>query len=893
MILKMSTRLGLLVALFILSRPPCGLAEAPSSADISSIHAVSPAVKSVARGSGRVALQLDAGLLEIIPIGDAAVRVRFSDGKSAAAKPSFILTGQTPATPFTLREEKQSVTVATAKIQAVVDRTSGAVSFRDSLGKAFLSEQSGGRRFEARTVQNQGTHQVEQSFECPPEEKLFGLGQFQDGIWNWRGISLELRQLNTQIAVPVLVSNKGYGLLWENASRTEFNPADQQIPLAFQGREPESGTHGPTATEQLAASKSNAQANSPSRVGSFTSAQAGEYVFCTRDGDRRDLIEIWIDGTRIAGVTNMWTPRAVVGEIALPANKTCRVEVRGGGRDVKLFARRIDATTTFRSDCGDAIDYTVFFGPKLDEVIGAYRAATGRAPLWPKWAYGFWQCRERYSSQQHLLETAAEFRRRQIPFDLIVQDWQYWGKHGWGSYEWEESAYPNPAELLKGLHAQNVKFMISVWCNPHGETLKDLQANQSMAGDWIDVFSPKAREIRWKHLNQAFYSIGTDAWWGDASEPGDPGTDLLGKKISLGLGDQFTSAYPLFASLSIYEGQRKTAPSKRVCILTRSAFPGQQRYGAAAWSGDINGTWQTFKRQIPAGLNFCLTGLPYWTTDCGGFFHPRDQYQSADYNELLTRWFQWSAFCPVFRIHGYQTETEMWKWLPATQKILLDYDRLRYRLMPYIYTMGARVTFSGDTLMRALGMDFPGDPKAWNSPDEYLFGPAILVSPVTEPKAEYRQVYLPAGSPWINFWSGQSENGGLEIKADAPLHTLPLFVRAGSILPLGPELQYASEKPADPIELRIYPGADGAFSLYEDEGDNYNYERGARATIPFVWNDKTRTLKIGPRTGEFPGMLKERTFRVVLVAPGIGTGIEPSSKATEVRYRGSELKVSL
>lgn len=873
----MTTRPSLLLPLFIL-------------AGISAAHALTPAVKSVARRSGQVALQLDSGQLEIIPISDAAIRVRYSDGK-LAARPSFILTGQTSATPFTLREESQSITVATAKIKAVIDRATGAVSFRDSSDKVFLSEKPMGRKFEARTVQDQATHRVEQGFESPPEEKLFGLGQFQDGLWDWRGISLELRQLNTQIAVPVLISNKGYGLLWENASRTEFNPADQQIPLSSQGQEPKSGTQGPTATEQLTASNSKAPAGLSSLGGSFTSGQAGDYVFCTRDGDRRDQIEIVIDGTRIAGVTNMWTPRAVVGKISLPANKTCRVEVRGGGPGVKLFARCIDASTTFRSDCGDAIDYTVFFGPKLDGVIGAYRAATGRAPLWPKWAYGFWQCRERYSSQKHLLETAAEFRRRQIPFDLIVQDWQYWGKHGWGSYEWEEAAYPNPAELLKGLHAQNVKFMISVWCNPHGETLKDLQDHQSMAGDWIDVFSPNAREIRWKHLNQAFFSIGTDAWWGDASEPGDPGTDLLGKKISLGLGDQFTSAYPLFASQSLYEGQRKTTPSKRVCILTRSAFPGQQRYATAAWSGDINGTWESFKRQIPAGLNFCLTGLPYWTTDCGGFFHPRDQYQSADYNELLTRWFQWSAFCPVFRIHGYQTETEIWKWLPATQKILLDYDRLRYRLMPYIYTMGSQITFSGDTLMRALGMDFPGDPKAWSIPDEYLFGPAFLVAPVTEAKAEFRQVYLPAGSQWINFWSGQRENG--QIKAQAPLGILPLFVRAGSIVPFGPDLQYASEKPADPIELRIYPGADGTFSLYEDEGDNYNYEHGACARIPFVWNDQSRTLKIGPRRGEFPGMLRERTFRVVLVAPGIGTGIEASSKATEVRYRGGEIKLSL
>ena len=408
-----------------------------------------------------------------------------------------------------------------------------------------------------------------------------------------------------------------------------------------------------------------------------------------------------------------------------------------------------------------------------------------------------------------------------------------------------------------------------------------------VVGDWIDVFDPKGREIRWKHINDAFFSIGMDGWWGDATEPGDPGTDLLGKKLSTGPGDRFTSAYPLFASQSLYEGQRAADPDKRVCILTRSAFPGQQRYAAAAWSGDIHGNWETFRRQIPAGLNFSLTGQPYWTTDCGGFFRPRDQYTSADYNELLTRWFQWSTFCPILRIHGYQTETEMWKWLPDTQKHLLDYDRLRHRMLPYNYSVAWKVTSEASTIMRALGMDFPDDAKAWNVADEYLFGPAFLVAPVTEAKAVSRHVYLPAGTGWVNFWSGEKQAGGQRIIAAAPIETMPLFVRAGSIVPLGPDLQYALEKPADPIELRVYPGADGEFTLYEDEGDSYRYEQGVRAAIPISWNDRTRTLTIGARQGEFPGMLKERTFRVVVVTPGKGTGMEPASKASEIRYRGT------
>ncbi|OIQ95015.1 alpha-xylosidase BoGH31A precursor [mine drainage metagenome] len=862
--------------------------------ELASARAADAVVKSVVQQTNEVVLTLDSGRLELRPLNNGAMRVRFSDGKTAETQ-SFVLLRNIPTPRFTVRENKATVIVATAKMQTVVDRATGALSFRDADGKTFLAEMPGARLLKPSVVQGQPTFIVGQGFRSPADEKLFGLGQFQDGLWDWRGLPIELRQLNTQIAVPMLISSKGYGLLWDNASRTDFNLPGDEIKLGPAAAN--SDASGPTATEQLAAAP-KAIGNDAERHGAFTSGAAGEYVFCIRDADRRNEIAILVDGVQIAGVKNMWTPRAVVGKILLPANKTCDVAVRGGGRHVKLFARPLGNTTVFRSDCGEAVDYTVFYGPKLDDVVAGYRAATGQAPLWPKWAYGFWQCRERYSSQQQLLDTAAEFRKREIPMDLIVQDWQYWGNHGWGAYEWDESHYPNPPRLLKGLHDMNVKFMISVWCNPQGQTHADLKTNNMLVGEWIDVFDPLGREIRWKHINQAFFSIGVDAWWGDATEPGDPGTDLLGKKISIGphhrvaLGDQFTSAYPLFASEALYDGQRATDSNKRVVILTRSAFPGQQRYAAAAWSGDINGDWETFKRQIPAGLNFCLTGLPYWTTDCGGFFHPGGQYTSADYNELLTRWFEWSTFCPILRIHGYQTQTEMWKWLPSTQTNLLAYDRLRYRMLPYNYSVAWKVTSEASTIMRALGMDFPGDAKAWGISDEYMFGPAFLVAPVTTAKATSRSVYLPGGTSWVNFWTGENLKGGRQVTVAAPVETLPLLVRAGSIVPLGPDLQYAMQKPADPIELRIYPGADGSFTLYEDEGDSYRYEKGVYATIPISWKDKTKTLTIGARTGQFPGMLTNRTFNVVWVSAGHGNGVglTPTPDAV-VNYNGSTVSV--
>lgn len=849
-----------------------------------------PAIRSIERQISGVSLALPGGVLEIRPVLDRAIRIRFSDGKTPPA-PDFVMDQKLPVPAFRVDESSTAVTISTSKIKAVINRETGAVEFEDQTGKVFLAEKPGTRLLRPVSLQGRSCFTVGQTFQSPATEKLYGLGQYQDGLWNWRGIPLEMRQLNTQISVPVLISNLGYGLLWDNASRTDFNlPGD---PIALSSSHSGADANAPTATEQLGSVKTPSRGGSL-RTGSYTTSSAGDYVFCVRDADRRDDLAILVDGRQIAGVTNMWTPSAIVGKISLPAHKTVTLAVRGGGADVKLFGRPLADDTTFRSDYGQGVDYTVFYGPKIDDAIASYRAATGRAPLWPKWAYGFWQCRERYQSQQQILDTAAEFRRRGIPVDLIIQDWKYWGNHGWGSYEWDSSHYPNPAKLIDGLHDLHFKFMISVWCNPHGKTADDLRAHHMFVGEWIDVFSPEGRDIRWKHLNDAFFSIGTDAWWGDATEPGDPGTAMLGRALSIGPADEYTSAYSLFASQSLYDGQRATDPGKRVVTLTRSAFAGQQRYATACWSGDINGDWQTFRRQIPAGLNFCLTGIPYWTTDCGGFFHPADQYRSEDYNELFIRWFQWSAFCPVLRVHGWNTATEMWNWLPGTQKCLLAYDRLRYRMLPYNYSVAGGVTFTGSTIMRALGMDFPDDPKAWDVSDEYLFGPAFLVAPVTQPKATSRDVYLPGGEGWINFWTGATYSGGRTITADAPIDKVPLFLRAGSIVPFGPELQYADEKPADPIELRVYPGANGSFTLYEDEGNGYGYGKGQYATIPFTWNDRDKTLDIGARHGTFPGMLETRTFRITVVRPnrGVGDGFD-SAADVEIRYQGRPLRVSL
>jgi alpha-D-xyloside xylohydrolase len=477
-----------------------------------------------------------------------------------------------------------------------------------------------------------------------------------------------------------------------------------------------------------------------------------------------------------------------------------------------------------------------------------------------------------------------------------VQDWLYWGKYGWNAMKFDEERYPRPKEMVDQIHAHDLHMMISIWSKfgENTDVYKRMTAKSLLIpGDsWTDFFNPQARTAFWSELKNGIFQTGMDAWWMDASEPESDA--LKDKQTFVGSGNSVRNAYPLYVSQAIYEGQRATTDRKRVVILTRSAFAGQQRYAAASWSGDISANWITLQRQIPAGLSFSMSGLPYWTTDVGGFFRPKDQYTSEAYHELLIRWFEYGAFCPIFRIHGYQSNAEIWNYGAKVEDILRRYDELRYRLLPYIYCAAWGVTKNGETLMRALPLEFPRDPGARLVSDQFMFGPALLISPVTSEGATTRTLYLPSGKDWIDFWTGKRVRGGQRITAEAPLDRIPIYVRAGSIIPFGPHAESASAKP-DPIELRITPGADADFTLYEDEGDNYEYEHGAYSEIPIHWNDKRRTLTLGERRGRFPGMLAHRTFHVVIVREGHGAGIEWSSapdatleyvaKAAAVRIR--------
>ncbi len=623
-------------------------------------------------------------------------------------------------------------------------------------------------------------------------EGFYGLGQHQAGVWNYRGESVDISQDNSNISIPFLISSKGYGIYWNNDSRSRFN---------------------------------NRFAN---------------YLYVS-------------------------------------------------------------------SEVADVIDYYFFYGPDIDRVIADYRELTGQAPMFGRWAYGFWQCKNRYESQVEILGVAQKYRDLRIPVDNIVQDWFWWNRKG--EFEFNKN-YPDPRAMVNQLHDEHFHLMISIW--PFFEPGSENYDYMEKHGWFVDKFkyakppyhadgmavydatNPEARLFYWKKIDESLFKLGVDAWWMDTTEPETEGQEeniLLNHHLAAGSGNRYVNVYPLLDTAGVYEGQRSASDQKRVFILSRSAFAGTQRNAVTAWSGDINSDFLTLRRQIPAGLNFALSGIPYWTTDIGGFVsgNPDD----PAYRELFVRWFEFGTFSPIFRVHGTRStdQNELWSYGPESQKILVSYDRFRYRLLPYIYSLAWKTSSEAYTPMRPLVMDFRTDDRAANIGDQFMFGPALLVNPVTEAGATARELYLPEGK-WYDFWSGSTIQGGRTIESSAPLDRIPLYVRAGSILPMGPDEQWSTEKPADPIELRVFRGADADFTIYEDENDNYNYEKGDYATIPLHWDDHRGVLTIGDRKGQFPGMLENRRFQVVFVGQNRGIGIPPTEVPDrQVQYSGTKIEV--
>lgn len=896
----------------------------------------------------------------VVPINGTFLKVEVFAGnviRIAAAKDRAFLAHSTPATEVRHPEKTRwkldtrdgVATLSTAKLQVRVNLVTGAVAFFDSNGKPILAEKADGRTITPAEVQGEQTSQVRQQWEPNADESLYGLGQRQIGILDIKGWDLDLWQHNTHVVVPFLVSSRGYGVLWDNLSYTRFGdlrefepiPADCLIDVSNQPGGLTTGTFTAANPGQLENAHRTNEISFQSRgrgdargwtrwAGELVPPTTGDYQLKTYSNGR---IKMWLDGK---GVIDHWRQGWLTDndqiKVRLEAGHHYAIKIESGGDERSTMqltwkTPTTDGSTSLWSEVADGEDYYFVYGPALDQVIAGFRQLTGQASLVPEWAFGLWQSRQRYETDKQSLDVVDEFRRRAIPFDNIVQDWQYWPRNAWGSHQFDPARFPDPDGWLKALHERHAHVMISVWGKFYSGTT-NFDAMQK-AGflyqpnlkerlhDWIDfpytfydAFNPAARKLFWSQINPALFSKGIDAWWMDATEPdltASPPT-LEGQRThmnptAMGTASRVMNGYALMNSKGIYEGQRSVAPNQRVFILTRSGFAGIQRYGTATWSGDTTATWTGLAKQIPAGLGFCISGVPYWTMDIGGYTMEQKfstenptPANAEEWRELNTRWFQFGTFCPLTRLHGELKPREPWTFggdsHPAYQTIV-KFDRLRYHLLPYIYSIAGEVTLDAGTMMRPLVMDFPGDTRVREITDEYMFGPAFLVAPVTTCQARSRGVYLPPTTgDWYDFWTGAITAGGQTIDAPAPYDSMPLFIRAGSIIPFGPELQYTGEKPADPVTLYVYAGADGTFTLYEDDGLTCGYEKGAFARIPIHWDDAAKTLTIGKREGKFPGLLAKRTFNVVRVAKAKPAGFSFTPKTDRtVAYQGKEVKV--
>ncbi len=689
-----------------------------------------------------------------------------------------------PGAKFQVSETSDAAILATDALKIELSLKWGNVQFSTAGGENLLRERNSIPRTYEPTEQNgEKTFHIEDRFAPDFSEGFYGLGQHQSGMFNYRGATVELGQNNTDVAIPLLLSTKGYAVMWNTASLTHV---DNRFPLEL----------------------------------------------------------------------------------------------------------------NLRSIAGHAVDYYFIHGPEMDQLIHEYRTLTGHTPMLPKWSYGFFQSKDRYVSQEEVLGIVHRYRDQHIPLDGIVQDWFWWQVEGDPIFNSNFSDVPGE---LKQLHDEHVHAMLSVWGLFDSKSRNFQQMMQQHldvpSAHVYDASNPKARDFFWNNLAGRLFSLGWDAFWLDSAEPeeywphmGD--AILRDKKISIGNGAEYTNIFPFMHTLGVQQHWREASEKKRVFLLTRSAFLGQQRVGAAVWSGDVYGSYWGLRHQVAAGLNFALSGYPYWTTDIGGYWPPHDNpVEDPKFQELYARWFEYGTFCPIFRTHGHRPQNEIWSF-DKVEPILVYYDKLRYRLMPYIYSLAWRVTNDDYTIQRPLVMDWRTDERVRDIGDQFMFGPALLVSPVLQPDANRRTLYLPKAPAWYDFWTGTSQSGSREIDAEAPLDRIPIYVRAGSIVPLGPEIEYADEKPAGPIELRIYTGRDGEFDVYQDAGDGYDYEHGAHSVIPIHWSESTRTLVIGQRDGVYPGMPASIEIKVVFVSAGHGAGIEPTANPDRVvSYNGQSISV--
>jgi len=775
--------------------------------------------------------------IEVQFFAPAVARVIKSPEGVAYEKQSLSVIAKPEKVSFKADIQDNKIVLNTSELSVSVDTGTGIVSYFSKDGKSLLAEKSGMQFIDFDDAGTK-TYQVYQPFILDREEAIYGLGQLQNGKMIQRNMTKNLIQGNVEDVSPFFQSTKGYGVFWDNYSPTLFT--DNEV------------------------------------------------------------------------------------------------------------------ETSFRSEVGDCVDYYFMYGKNADGVIAQVRSLTGQAPMFPLWTYGYWQSKERYKSQKEVVDVVRKYRELGIPLDGIIQDWQYWGhNYLWNAMDFQNPTFNNPQKMIEDVHAMNAHMAISIWSSfgPMTKPYRELDKKgmlfnfttwpQSGLESWspnmeypsgvrvYDAYNPEARDIYWKYLNDGIFKLGMDAWWMDSTEPDhlDWKPEDMDTKTYLGSFRKVRNAYPLMTVGGVYDHQRAVTSDKRVFILTRSGFLGQQRYGVNVWSGDVASTWESFRNQIPAGLNFSLCGMPHWNSDIGGFFagHYNKSWNDDSasknplYQELYVRWLQFGTFNPMMRSHGTDVYREIYKFGKKGEPVYDAIEKmigLRYSLLPYIYSTSWEVSNRQSSFMRALMMDFVDDRKVWDINDEYMFGKSLLVAPIAHaqytPEAVVKvseeegwnrdgvkktetdvavdfmetkstNIYLPAGTLWYDFWTNEKHEGGKEITKETTLDVIPLYVKAGSIIPVGPQVQYATEKPWDHLELKVYAGANGNFILYEDEFDNYNYEKGAYTEIPISWNNASRKLTIGARKGAYEGMLKNRKFTVTL-QDGTQKNVDYNGKAISVRF---------
>ena len=921
-----------------------------------------------------VTIRPDGGQARVVRlqvVNDRIIRVQATSADELPQKPqSLMIVEQKEKPKFEVRQDEQAVYVKAAAVQAMVNKQTGQVTFLDGDGQKLAGEAKDGKQFwpyrvpareigvdSSKVSEAQRNGLTWQLTFDNQQEALYGLGQHQSEELNMKGRNEDLFQYNTKVSVPFVISSKNYGILWDSYSYCRFGQAEDYLQLnrAFrlydkQGKAGHlTGTYTDKSGKRLVRDEDSIyfEYDLPAKqqavdAGGIKNLPKGfnldganvvyeGYIEADKAAEHDFIlyyagyVKVYIGGRLVVPERwrTAWNPNSYKFKADLPRGERMQLRIEwqpDGGvsycglRVAKPRSREEQERLSIWSEMAQDMDYYFIAGQSMDEVISGYRTLTGRAPVYPKWVLGYWQSRERYKTSGEVEQTLQEFRRRHLPIDNIVQDWNYWQEDQWGSHQFEAARFPNPQAMLDSVHQMHGRFMISVWpkfyCNT--DNYKEIdqkgwmyhQAVEDDLHDWVgrgyvgsfyDAYSAGARKLFWRQMDENLftkYKYGIDAWWMDASEPNVRDcTPMWYRKAlcgptALGTSTEYFNAYSIVNADAIYNGQRSVQPNQRVFLLTRSGFAGEQRYSTATWSGDIGTRWEDMRAQMTAGMNYSLAGLPFWGMDMGGFCVEK-RYERAqrlydktktenddlrEWRELQTRWAQFGAFVPLFRAHGQWPLREPWNIAPddyPAYQSFAYYDQLRYRLMPYLYSMTGWVHLNDYTMMRALVMDFSNDTEVLDIKDQWMFGPSLMACPVSEYKARNRSVYFPAGRAWYDLYSGEQVIDGSvkhrRLVVDAPYERIPVYVPEGSIIPFGPAMEWSDEKPADTITLYVYAGRDAQFTLYEDEGTNYNYEKGKYSTIAISYDDAARTVTIGQRSGTFNGMLKQRNFKIVYI----------------------------